>query len=93
MAYPFAPAVSFAELKARLQREFACRYLRLDGRLIDPDGKERPVYYFERDLGDGNTARATAPDLADDDRVLFSVIRSLCARLKIDPDAFGLNLG
>ncbi|MHB8485493.1 MAG: hypothetical protein ACYDCM_07165 [Candidatus Acidiferrales bacterium] len=92
MAYPFARMPTYAELKGRLQKEFGCKYAKAEGTLTDPQGNKHDVYYFERVVGD-KTLRANAPDLKDDERVLWSVIRSLCARLKIDPAPFGLTLG
>ena len=92
MAYPLAKAITYAELKDRLQKEFSCKFLKADGKLTDPEGREHEVRYFER-VVEGKTLQVSAPDLADDDRVLYSVIRSLCSRLHIDPTVFGLTLG
>ena len=92
MAYPFAPCPSFAELKARLAKEFDCKYLQLEAQLVDPQGHQRHVFYFERTV-DGETIRVVAPDLPDDEIVIYSVTRSICNRLKVDPAAFGLDLG
>ncbi len=92
MAYPFAKALTFAEFKDRLAKEFGCTYIKLDVKLKDPEGKEREVYYFERTV-EGQVLRVVAPDLVDGARVLYSVVRSICGKLQIDPAAFGLVLG
>ena len=92
MAYPFAKVPLYGEVKQRLEKEFGCTFKKADGKLIAPDGSEHDVYYFERTVKE-KTLRAAAPDLTDKDFVLWSVLRSLCARLEIDPTAFGLNLG
>jgi hypothetical protein len=92
VVYPFAKAPTYAELKDRLQREFGCKLLSASSKLTDPNGKEHTVYYFERTF-EGKTLRVVAPDLRDEDRVLYSVTRSLCNRLKVPLEAFGLPLG
>jgi hypothetical protein len=92
MAYPFAPTPTYREFKARLQSEFDCKFVKLEGELIDPQGRKRPVYYFERFVN-GKPVRVAAPDLTDDTCILFSVMRSVCTRLDIPASAFGLNLG
>lgn len=92
MAYPFAKVPLYGEFKQRLEKEFGCKYLKAEGTLVGPDKREHAVYYFERILKD-KTLRASAPDLNDKDYILWTVIRSLCARLEIDPAAFGLDLG
>lgn len=91
-AYPFTPTFQYAVLKERLQKEFDCKLLKLDGQIIDLKSVAHDVYYFEREV-DGKKYRAVAPDLPDDEWVLYSVTRSLCARLRIDPANFGLDLG
>lgn len=92
MAYPFAKAPFYGEVKQRLEKEFDCKYRKAEGKLVAPDGTEHEVYYFERKLKD-KTLRASAPELSDKDYVLWSVLRSLCARLEVNPAAFGLDLG
>ncbi len=92
MAYPFAKVPLFGEVKQRFEKEFGCKYCKADGTLKGPDGKEHEVYYFERAIK-GQVLRANAPDLNDKDYVLWSVLRSLCSRLQIDPATFGLDLG
>jgi hypothetical protein len=92
VAYPFTPTFTYSQLSDRLQKDFACKFLKAAGNLTHPQGYEHQIYYFER-VVDDKTLRAVAPDLKDDEYVFYSVARSLCARLKIDPAAFGLDLG
>lgn len=92
MAYPFTAAIHYGEFKDRIAREFDVTTVRLRGTLIDPQGAVHDVYYFERRVGD-RVLRAPVPDLPDDTIVLFSVMRSVCARLEISARAFGLELG
>jgi hypothetical protein len=91
-AYPFAPAPTYAELKQAFQDEFNCKLLKLDHSIRDLQGNEHPIYYFEREH-EGKIYRVVAPDLQNDDRVLYSVTRSLCNKLRIPPARFGLVLG
>jgi len=91
-AYPFCKAHRYSELKERLIKEFNCKLTKSPHKIADLEGKELEVYYFER-LHEGKTYRAVAPDLSDDTYVLYSVVRSLCKRLRIDPANFGLTLG
>ena len=92
MAYPFAPCPTFAEFKARLAEAFNCKYLELEGKLVDPQGNQWHVFYFERTTN-GEVLRIPARDLPDTERVIYTVTRRICNRLKIDPAAFGLDLG
>lgn len=92
MAYPLAPALSYADFKVRLEKEFDCKLVKLDGKLIDPQGAGHTVHYFERKIGT-KVLRSAAPDLSDDTILLFSVMRSVCAKLDIPAEAFGLDLG
>jgi hypothetical protein len=91
-AYPFAKAPTYAELKERLAKEFGCELHEVQGKIVDLQGIQHAVHYFERAV-DGKRYRAAAPDLKDDERVLYSTTRSLCSRLRIDPAEFGLVLG
>lgn len=92
MPYPFTPTCTYAVLKERLENEFKCKHLKITGTIVDLKGVEHDVYYFERDF-EGKKYRAVAPDLQPTDYALHSVTRSLCARLRIDPAKFGLDLG
>ena len=92
MTYPFSKVPLFGEVRQTLENKFGCKYCKAEGTLKGPDGKEHEVYYFER-VVKGQTLRANAPDLTDKDHVLWSVLRSICSRLQIDPAVFGLTLG
>ena len=92
MAYPFSKVPLYGEVKARLEKEFACKYVKVDGKLVGPDGKAHDVYYFERAVK-GKILRVNAPDLSDKEYILWSVLRSLCTRLDVDLKAFGLDIG
>jgi hypothetical protein len=73
-------------------KEFNCKYIKLAAKVRDPNGAEREIHYFERKV-DKVVIRAVGPDLKDEERVAYSVVRSLCVKLKIDPAEFGLVLG
>ena len=91
MPYPMIPWPTFAEFRDRLVSEFQCEYKELPDSLALATNDPEPVWYFERAVGD--IPRRYAVFIADDEPVPPSVIRSICARLKVDPSAFGLHLG
>jgi hypothetical protein len=91
-AYPFCPAPKYSALKERLQKEFNCKLIKSPHTVKDLEGNEHEIFYFERECSD-RVYRAVAPDISDDTYVLYSVTRSLCRRLRIDPANFGLTLG
>jgi len=82
---------SLGEFRAILEKEFDCKYKKLDGVLVDPDGKEHEVYYFERKIG--KKTLFVPADVPDDNVLTPSVLRSLCSRLQISLDRFGFILG
>ena len=91
MAYPFVKFPSFGEFRKILEDEFACEYKKLDGVLVDPDGNDHEVFYFERVIG---KKTLFAPVDMDNDTILTpSVLRSICARLEIPVQRFGFVLG
>jgi hypothetical protein len=92
MAYPLAKVPTYAEFRGRLEKELYCKHLKADGKLKDPQGNEHDICYFEREVS-GKTLRVAAPDLKDDEHVLWSVVRSVCNRLQVDLAAFGLDIG
>jgi len=89
MPYPMTPLPSFAEFRQKLESEWNCEYKTLPEKLTDEKGNEHAVRYLERDLG-GRVARYVVE--CDEDEILVpSLIRSICARLEIDPRE--LNIG
>ena len=91
MAYPFAPAPRFSELKAKLAAE-GCEYKSRALPVQAEDGVDLgPINYFERDVN--GEIRTAVVDIAEDEFVAFSVVRSICAKLGVDPKIFGLDLG
>ena len=92
MAYPFVKYPSFAEFKKILKEEFSCDYKKLaQATLVDPDGIDHEVFYFERQ--EGNTILVAAVDLTDDTMLTPSLLRSICSRLHVPVQHFGLTLG
>jgi hypothetical protein len=91
VAYPFVKFPSFREFRKILQDEFACEYKKLDGVLVDPDGSDHEIFYFQRVVG---KKTFLAPvDLTDDTILTPSVLRSICARLRVPVEHFGFTLG
>ena len=92
MAYPMIQWPMFTEFRDHLVNEVGCKYSQLPGSVSVDDGEPRPIFYFERDLGDGDVRRY-AVAIPDNQRLAPSVIRSICKRLAVDPAMFGLTLG
>lgn len=90
MPYPMIPAILFSEFKKRLIDEFECRFKKLEETL---DGSQYEVSYFERDVPGVNAPIQCVVTLEDDEGMLPSQLRQICARLHIDPAEFGLHLG
>lgn len=91
MAYPFAYLHTVAELKNRLTTEFGCQ-CKSETYEDAKTGLTKTVFYFER-VVDGETLTYAIRFVDDAHRPLWTVIRSICDRLKIDRAAFGLTLG
>jgi len=84
--YPLAPGIAFRDFRDILTVKYTCRFAPL------PVGySPRPLTLIERDVG-GATLDAIT-DLADNEQMLPSQIRSICSRLQIDPADFGFVLG
>ena len=86
MAYPFVPSLPFGEFRGKLISEYACRW-----DVLPISYSPRRLGVLERDVSGQTLDYVT--DMEDADRVLPSTLRSICARLKIDPADFGLVLG
>jgi hypothetical protein len=91
-AYPFAPLLTLEQLTERLTTEFGCTLTQTKGNLTKEGGSSLPIVYFERQTDQG-TLRAVVHVPQHDALIQFSVMRSICAQLRIDPAAFGLELG
>ena len=89
-AYPMMQAPLFADFKQRLINEYDCSY-KVNQEVTNGDGDPVSIYYFERVI-DGQVFTRTV-DFADDDRVASWNIRSICTKLRIPPQDFGLVLG
>ncbi len=91
MAYPFAQLLTLADFAERLRREFNCEMKETDEPLSREGGRSVPIRYFERVTDEGTFQAAI--DLNEQDMVQFSVLRSLCAQLRVPVEAFDLELG
>ena len=92
MPYPMVPSQTFQKFRDCLLTKFQCTYNRLENPLVDARGNEFDVWYFERKIPNNGRFQCTV-DMKDDDWMLPRQTRSICARLRIDPVEFGLNLG
>jgi hypothetical protein len=91
MAYPFIKFPTFSEFRQILESEFNCEYKQLDQMSFeDPQGVKHPIYYFER-KHESETYLA-AIDVPNGAIVQLSLLRSVCARLHIRVERFGLHL-
>lgn len=86
MPYPFLPAITFSEFRQRLIKEFGCKY-----ETLEIPGVAQPIRYLERAVGDRKIQRVVT--LKENELLLYSVVRSICTHLDIDPALFGLHLG
>ena len=50
-----------------------------------------PIHYFQRNVN--GEIRTAVVDIGEEEFVVFSVVRSICAKLGVDPKLFGLELG
>lgn len=85
MPFPFGPKLSFAELRSILETHFGCSLHSLigPGELTDVNGTPAPaVHYFERQV-DGESVQAVVVIFDEADYMTPTVIRSICAALKI----------
>lgn len=91
MSYPFFPALTFAEFKAKLKSDFDCT-VKKTSELFAQGVDSRTVTYFERTIAE-NTLQYSINDYSDETLVAPSILRSVCHRLKISTAGFGLDLG
>lgn len=89
MAYPFTQIPTFLELKDRLVSEYDCAISELEEQV---NGDDHTIFYVERSIN-GTTKKCVIDKLDDSERITYSVIRTICTRLDIDPSDFGLPLG
>ena len=89
--YPFAPLPSFSEMKAKLEG-YGCVF-HCSGNVNSPEGDSYPLNYIERIVDEQSLTYVFVLDDEDEAKVTWYLIRSICARLKIDPKEFGLDLG
>jgi hypothetical protein len=91
MPYPFVKLPTFAEFRAILEAEFHCQYKQLDQvSYEDPQGTKHPIFYFERKVE--SATYLAAVDIPDTSIVQLTMLRSVCARLRIRLERFGLHL-
>lgn len=92
MAYPFVQLPTFEEFIGRLTSpEFKCTFETMPSPM--ETAEESISLHFLKRNADG-VDHTYAIYIADfGERVTFSVLRSVCARLEIDLTAFGLELG
>jgi hypothetical protein len=91
LSYPFFPALTFKEFRAKLEKEYDCTFKASPSPII-VNNVTCTISYVERPVN-GKILQYSINDFVDEDMVAPSVIRSVCRRLKIDTADFGLDLG
>lgn len=90
MPYPFAPQPSFDELFLKL-RGLGVQVTLYPLRFRDLEGEEYQFAEMVRVLDDGRVLPCMQPIPVSDTHPTWSLIRSVCACLEIDPALFGLD--
>jgi hypothetical protein len=90
LAYPFAHAPTFADFKRRLCEEFACKFGSETLREEASGADVTSTFFYRESEGE----KLVCPIVIEDEqeRPTWTVIRSTCKRLNIDPANFGINL-
>jgi hypothetical protein len=92
LAYPFASAYSYKQLKEKLEQEFCCSF-KQGIKLKNSNGVSFSSTYATRNVNGKEIKRAMEFGL-DDELINPNVLRSICARLEIDITLFpGYHLG
>jgi hypothetical protein len=93
MAYPFVQLPTFGEFIGRLtSNEYKCSFETDTFPMTDGDGDTHSIHYLKREV-DGETIKCVIEIEDFDQRLSFTLLRSVCARLKINVKDFGLTLG
>jgi hypothetical protein len=90
LPHPLAYAQTVAELKDHLRTDYNCEFKTVVVK-DEQNGDDFTSTYFER-IVDGKTYTCAVFFENETERPLWSVVRSICNRLKIDPAVFGIQL-
>jgi hypothetical protein len=90
LAYPFTYLQTVAEFRNRLIQEYNCQ-LKTTAAKDKETGQDFNAPYMERTI-DGEVLQCSFFFEDDNERPLWSVVRSICRRLRIDPSSFGITL-
>jgi hypothetical protein len=84
------PHVTAEEFLAKLQTDFHCIFRESTQWFgFFSDGYDDPMIFVERDTPEGRICHAFPK--FEDGKVTPTVARSICARLGVDPRAFGID--
>jgi hypothetical protein len=99
VAYPFIYCPSWREVIDRLQAEHQITFHQTppiqapDGKPVQiSDGENLTIQYFEHSAN-GTTFRCVVCFDDENERILPSMMRSICSTLRLSPTFFGLELG
>ena len=81
---------SFSNFRQRLEQEHGCRFCEA-GNLQCTDGQVHSIAYIER-IVDGESLTYVFVIDREGMNITWHLVRSVCARLRIDPASFGLDL-
>lgn len=91
MPYPFARALTFSDFKELLIKDYGCQWKTTEA-LNGETNEKIVVTYLELQIN-GQTLEYPISIENENEFLMWSVIRSICRRLQIDPSSFGLTLG
>ncbi len=91
MPYPHSQRPTFPELRSILEDEYGCEF-KTYFNIINELNVSYPVTYFEREMAEETLTYVVVFPEDEDERIELSFLRSICARLRIDPGRFGLTL-
>jgi hypothetical protein len=87
VAYPFIRFPKFADFIEDLRAEHQIDLKDLDEPLVKDETTHIAVHYLEGNV-DGKTVRYVIDVLDFDERITPSVLRSICARFKLEAESF-----
>jgi hypothetical protein len=90
LAYPFTRFPTLKEFVDRVTRDYDCVERTASAPVKGAKGLH-PIRYLDRNLPNGHK-KAVLPDVPDNKRLNRQVLESLCKRLDLPLDHFGLPL-
>jgi hypothetical protein len=89
LAYPFGAPIPWLTFLDRLVTKHGCEIRASEMRYRSPDGKIEQFRYLRR-VVDGKVKVSGIPEQEPTSDALVTVIRSICAKLLVHPNNFGI---